>query len=224
MEARYRPTPQNVPSMPHLFHLLVSLWISNSLPGCQEAPWLGTGQKRSTQRLRQIHPHTHKPEALWSTQLHLLACSLDVSALTCSNPAHSGFRATEGHCLTMPKNQLPPSSMTSQPFKWSVLLWKIILYFCCFFPSESTLVRGFCLQANRKDKGSSHGLTVKARIVLFELTWRWPPTSISAQQLKTRVNEFYNPLVTMCKQKSCSLTQQKNNSKVFLLEVTNGKR
>lgn len=93
----------------------VDFKLTPGLPG--GARQQGSGQKRSTQRLRQIHPHTQKSEALWSTQLHPLACSLHVSALTRSNPAHSGFRATEGHCLTMHKNQLPPSSMTSQPFK-----------------------------------------------------------------------------------------------------------
>lgn len=117
-----------------LFYLLEPCGFQTHSGVAGGALWLGMGQSRSTQRLRQICPHAHKLEALWSTQLHPLACSLDVSALTGSNPAHSGFRATEGHCLTMRKNQLPPSSTKSQPFKWSVLLWKIILYFCCFFP------------------------------------------------------------------------------------------
>lgn len=44
------------------------------------------------------------------------------------------------------------------------------LFFAAFPPSESILVHGFCLQANRKDKGSKQGLAVKARTVSCELT------------------------------------------------------
>lgn len=64
----------------------------------------------SIQRLQRVQPQAQESEAPGSTQLHSLAYSLDVSALTGSNPAHSGFTATEGHCLAVHKNQLPPSS------------------------------------------------------------------------------------------------------------------
>lgn len=68
-------------------------------------------------RLQWVQPQAQELEAPGNTQLHSLAYSLDVSALTGSNPAHSGFTATEGHCLAVHKNQLPSSSVASQPFK-----------------------------------------------------------------------------------------------------------
>lgn len=99
------------------FCLLVSFWILNLLWGCHGALWWRTGQSGNIQRLQWVQPQAQELEAPGNTQLHSLAYSLDVSALTGSNPAHSGFTATEGHCLAVHKNQLPSSSMASQPFK-----------------------------------------------------------------------------------------------------------
>lgn len=75
------------------------------------------------------------------------------------------------------------------------------LFLLLFSPPESTLVHGFCLQANRKDKGSKQGLAVRARIVSCELAqWRsLPPPSLPNSWKQEQTNSRI-PLLAMGKQ------------------------